>query len=211
MTATKTRQDAERHDGEFERSISIRVANSMVAAALTATAVELGWEVAADRISLAQVAVVDLQGAASIDHCCGIEIVMVCEPNPFEASLALDAFGKNSIRAVISADEPEDLVIALRALDHDRATVPTRLVDLGSAMPTLSPRQLAIIRALLSGQSNADLGAELFLSVASVKRELGIIYAAMSVCSRHQLVARALELGITPQPLCAELTVNPAP
>ena len=68
-------------------------------------------------------------------------------------------------------------------------------------MPHLSERQLAILRAVIAGQSNQEIARGLYLSLASVKREMGFVYVIMGVSGRSALTAQALGLGLTGRPL----------
>ena len=55
--------------------------------------------------------------------------------------------------------------------------------------------------AVLAGQTTAQMARGLNLSPASVKRELSSLSALLGVHSRAALFARALELGVRPEPL----------
>jgi LuxR family maltose regulon positive regulatory protein len=64
--------------------------------------------------------------------------------------------------------------------------------------PTLTRRQLEVIRLIASGASNKDIGDTLVITPKTVKRHASNIYATLGVGSRTQAVARARTLGILP-------------
>ena len=60
----------------------------------------------------------------------------------------------------------------------------------------LTRREMEILTRLCGGASNREIAAALVISDATVKSHLASIYAKLGVASRHQAVARALELGL---------------
>jgi len=62
----------------------------------------------------------------------------------------------------------------------------------------LNPRELAILRLMAAGLSNQAIGAELSLSVNTVRWYASQIFARLAVNSRGAAVARARELGLLP-------------
>jgi LuxR family maltose regulon positive regulatory protein len=72
--------------------------------------------------------------------------------------------------------------------------------DAGSAAPRpatlLTPSERAILRLLPSGLSQREIGAELFLSVNTVKTHCRNIYFKLHAGSREEAVARAHERGL---------------
>jgi LuxR family maltose regulon positive regulatory protein len=60
----------------------------------------------------------------------------------------------------------------------------------------LSPSERAVLRMLPSGLSQREIGAELFLSVNTVKTHCRNIYTKLHAGSREQAVARAHDLGL---------------
>jgi LuxR family transcriptional regulator, maltose regulon positive regulatory protein len=76
----------------------------------------------------------------------------------------------------------------------------TRSVDAGlEPDPLLTPltdRELAMLAALPSMQSNAEIAAEFFVSVNTVKAHLKALYRKLGVGSRREAVRRGRELGL---------------
>jgi len=62
----------------------------------------------------------------------------------------------------------------------------------------LSERELEILKLIAEGLSNQEIGAQLFLSLNTVKAHTRNIYGKLGVNSRTQATARARDLGILP-------------
>jgi DNA-binding NarL/FixJ family response regulator len=62
--------------------------------------------------------------------------------------------------------------------------------------PTLSARQMSVLRGLLQGKSNKVIARELDIAEGTVKAHLSSIYLALAVSSRLQAMVRAYELAL---------------
>jgi LuxR family maltose regulon positive regulatory protein len=107
-------------------------------------------------------------------------------------------------------DEGEPMVALLRqAYAHGIAPeyVITLLSAAGSqtraspphAFPLVEPltkRELAVLRLLVRGLSNAEIARELIITVGTVKRHVNSIYSKLGVKSRAQAIARAQTLHL---------------
>lgn len=60
----------------------------------------------------------------------------------------------------------------------------------------LTERELEVVELLAQGKSNAEIGAAMFVSEATVKSHLGRITAKWGVRDRIQVLIRAAELGL---------------
>lgn len=78
-----------------------------------------------------------------------------------------------------------------RALGR-RATVPVPCV-LPVELSRLTGRELTVLRALATGATNAEIAAELFLSVATVKTHVARVLAKLGLRDRVQAVVFAYE------------------
>jgi len=60
----------------------------------------------------------------------------------------------------------------------------------------LSERELAVLDALASGKTNAEVAADLYISVGTVKSHSANIYRKLEARNRTEAVTRARELGL---------------
>lgn len=67
-----------------------------------------------------------------------------------------------------------------------------------AAAPTLTPRELDVLRLVAQGNSNPAIGRALFLSEATVKTHLGHVFEKLGVNDRTRAVTRAMELQLLP-------------
>ncbi|EYT62426.1 MULTISPECIES: response regulator transcription factor [Curtobacterium] len=67
-----------------------------------------------------------------------------------------------------------------------------------AAGPSLTPRELDVLRLVAQGNSNPAIGRALFLSEATVKTHLGHVFEKLGVSDRTRAVIRAMELQLLP-------------
>ena len=105
---------------------------------------------------------------------------------------------------------PDDLVHAVRVVARGEAmlapTLTRRLLDrfasapLPGSMPpileTLTERELSVARLVARGMSNAAIGAELFLSEATVKTYVSRLLTKLNLRDRVQVAVLAYESGL---------------
>jgi DNA-binding NarL/FixJ family response regulator len=79
----------------------------------------------------------------------------------------------------------------LRAVDQRPSPV-------GSAVtpPSLTPRELEVLRLLAAGCSNAEIGRALHLATGTVKNRVSDVLMKLGVRDRTRAVLRALDLGL---------------
>jgi DNA-binding NarL/FixJ family response regulator len=99
---------------------------------------------------------------------------------------------------------PGELADAIRAAHRGETVLsPRAAAQLASRDRTprgglLSPRETEVLSQVASGLSNAEIGASLFISEATVKTHLVRIFDKLGVSDRTAAVTRALGLGMLP-------------
>ena len=105
------------------------------------------------------------------------------------------AFAEGIAGIQLKGSDPENLLSAIRAVAAgERAIAPevkALLDDLPEA-PVFSPRQRAILDALVRGLSNDEIAALMNLSRARIKQHLNELYTILGAANRTEAVAIAL-------------------
>ncbi|MBI5088661.1 MAG: response regulator transcription factor, partial [Actinobacteria bacterium] len=85
--------------------------------------------------------------------------------------------------------------VLARLMEHFSAKppVPRRMPP---GFDELSERERDILRLIGEGRSNAEIGAELFIGMATVKTHVRHIFAKMNVRDRAQAVIAAHDVGL---------------
>lgn len=60
----------------------------------------------------------------------------------------------------------------------------------------LSPREVEVLRLIVLGHTNAEIGEQLFLSVRTVETHRAHVQQKLTVTTRAELVSYALEHGL---------------
>jgi len=98
-----------------------------------------------------------------------------------------------AVRAAAAGDALVSPSVTVRLLEHlaarpSAATAP--------ALPDpLSPRELDVVRAVARGRTNAEIAAELFVSLSTVKTHLTNVQSKLSARNRVEIAAWAWEHG----------------
>jgi DNA-binding NarL/FixJ family response regulator len=98
-----------------------------------------------------------------------------------------------AVRAAAAGDaliSPSITLRLLRSLDQPTATK-TR-----EPVPALSEREIEVVKAVARGRTNQEIGAELFISLGTVKTHLSSIQAKLDVRNRVEIAAWAWERGL---------------
>ena len=85
------------------------------------------------------------------------------------------------------------------AIDHVRPVMLSETCGpLSLRREPLTDRETEVLTLLATGMSNAEIGAELFISVNTVKSHLKNVYGKLGVDNRTRALSTALELGVVP-------------
>ncbi|GAA4606215.1 response regulator transcription factor [Actinoallomurus liliacearum] len=97
-----------------------------------------------------------------------------------------------AVRAASTGDVLISPSVTVRLLRH---LAPARTPTAPPAVP-LSVRETEVIRAIARGRTNQEIGAELFISVSTVKSHLASVQSKLGVRNRVQIAAWAWENGL---------------
>jgi DNA-binding NarL/FixJ family response regulator len=93
-----------------------------------------------------------------------------------------------AVRAAAAGDALVSPSVTVRLLKHfASATTPA------VATTPLSEREIEVIRAIAKGRTNREIGAELFISVSTVKSHLASVQAKLGLRNRVEIAAWAWE------------------
>lgn len=112
------------------------------------------------------------------------------------AAIGSRLHGRRSRRAspVALGDAPGG---GVTAVDHVRPVMlPETCAPLSLRREPLTDRETDVLALLATGMSNAEIGAELFISVNTVKSHLKNVYGKLGVDNRTRALSTALELGV---------------
>jgi DNA-binding NarL/FixJ family response regulator len=97
-----------------------------------------------------------------------------------------------AVRAAAAGDALVSPSVTVRLLAHLAARPAARTPTLRDP---LSPRELDVVRAVARGRTNAEIAAELFVSLSTVKTHLTNIQSKLSVRNRTEIAVWAWEHG----------------
>lgn len=173
-------------------------------AATGAEAVELALTLRPDVI-LMDMIMPELDGATAIAH--------IKAQNPAARILVLTSFGeREKVAAALQAgaagyllkdSSPDDLFAAIRSVHRGNLVIPQELahelLQPAPSAPTASQftaRELDVLRLLVQGKSNPEIGQALFISATTVRSHVTAILTKLNVANRTQaaLVAQERQL-----------------
>lgn len=95
--------------------------------------------------------------------------------------------------------EVDELTEAIRTVHRGRSSLPAavagRLAE-RLAGPTLTGRETEVLKLIVAGNSNKEIGAALFISEATVKTHINNLLSKLGVTDRTQAATTALQRGI---------------
>ncbi len=127
-------------------------------------------------------------------------VLLVTAGLPNHDALELVRLGVSGI--VHKQHSPEDLQRSIKDVAGGKVFIEQRylqsLVETAAqpaSRPRLTPREREVMRLLLEGSTNKEIGVELRISESAVKASLQQLFAKTGVRTRSQLVRIALEQG----------------
>ncbi|MEQ8395083.1 response regulator transcription factor [Thalassobaculum sp.] len=136
-------------------------------------------------------AIADLRDAAP-----GIPVV-VCsgDEDPAIASAAVSAGARGFLPKTMPVQQ---LAAAIQLIAKGAVYIPPELSLRAAARPdtTLTERELEVVRGLIQGKSNKELGRELDLAEVTVKLHVRRAMKKLEVVNRTQAALKARELGL---------------
>jgi DNA-binding NarL/FixJ family response regulator len=93
----------------------------------------------------------------------------------------------------------EELIDAIRAVHAGKTRIPQAIAErLADRMggPGLTSRELEVLKEIVAGRSNKEIGAELSITEATVKTHINSILGKLGVTDRTQAATTALQRGI---------------
>lgn len=120
---------------------------------------------------------------------------------------ALQALKNGANGYMLKDAEPEELIRAIRSClsgglslqDHVAAKVMPRLIkqtEVKEVDPSLTPREIEIIKRIGEGRSNKEIAEELFLSIGTVKNNITVILDKLQLRDRTQIAIYAIRHNI---------------
>jgi two-component system NarL family response regulator len=109
---------------------------------------------------------------------------------------ALQAGAKGYLLKGMNADE---LMEAIRTVHAGKSRIPAIVAErLAERMggPSLTSRELDVLKRIVGGRSNKEIAGELFISEATVKTHINSILSKLGVSDRTQAATTALQRGI---------------
>jgi DNA-binding NarL/FixJ family response regulator len=98
-----------------------------------------------------------------------------------------------AVRAAHAGDALISPQVTLRLLRH---VAPARASAARQPMPPLSEREAEVIQAIAKGRTNAEIAADLFISLSTVKSHLASIHNKLGVRNRVEIAGWAWETGL---------------
>ena len=97
----------------------------------------------------------------------------------------------------------DELMEAIRSVHAGKTRIPAPIAQrLAERMggPSLTNRELEVLKLIVSGNSNKDIGTELSISEATVKTHINSILSKLGVSDRTQAATTAIQRGIVDLP-----------
>ncbi|WP_406037462.1 response regulator transcription factor [Micromonospora sp. NBC_00898] len=101
-----------------------------------------------------------------------------------------------AVRAAHNGDALVSPSVTVRLLRHLTAPAP----ESGKLLPSLSEREIEVVREIARGRTNLEIGAELFISLSTVKSHVSTIQTKLGLRNRTEIAVWAWENRIVETP-----------
>lgn len=138
--------------------------------------------------------------ARILTHDAGVKVIILTTYESDDSILRAIEAGASGY--LLKAAPQEEILAGIRAVMRGEvALAPSVAAALVKgvrqpAAPTLSPRELDVLRLAAEGLTNPQIAARLFLGEATVKTHLLHVYEKLEASGRTRAVTRAMELGL---------------
>jgi DNA-binding NarL/FixJ family response regulator len=102
-----------------------------------------------------------------------------------------------AVRVVVAGDSMLSPSVTRRLITHVARSGSRPAPDDAGRLAELSPREREVLVELATGASNADIGATLFMSEATVKAHVSHLFTKLGRSNRVQLAILAHDAGLT--------------
>lgn len=134
---------------------------------------------------------------------CGVKFIIITEQNEVLPILALGAayvlkdFRMNEFIDIVGTILHGNLFIAAEVVNFITSIFQEKVEQQNQVESfNLTPREMEVLILVAKGESNSEIGAELFLSAFTVKNYVSRIIEKMGVKDRTQATAKAIQAGL---------------
>ena len=108
-----------------------------------------------------------------------------------EIRRALDA---GAAGALLKSVSNAQIASSVREIAAGRRVMAGEISDAleSEASPSLTPRQIEVLRGIAKGQSNKEISAQVGISLGGIKKHIGHIFEKLGVTSRSEATAAAM-------------------
>jgi DNA-binding NarL/FixJ family response regulator len=159
------------------------------------------WKQERPDVSLVDLRMPVLDGTAAIEEIRRLDSsARVIVLTTFDTDADIAGAIKAGARGYLLKDAPrEDLLTTIRKVQAGETCIPPALVAKLAATirnEPLTARESDVLSLLVSGKSNKEIGAHLYIGETTVKSHLRSIFAKLNVLSRTEAIAAATRRGL---------------
>jgi DNA-binding NarL/FixJ family response regulator len=123
-------------------------------------------------------------------------IMMTMSEDVEGVARAVNAGARGYLVKDASREELTTMVTQALADAAAARSIPRMAMDTEAGLPTLTERELQVLRGMGRGRSNAEIGKELYLSEDTVKTHARRLFRKLGAADRAQAVAKGFRWGL---------------